>query len=135
MNEPWHTVLRVALVAWAGALAVGIPWLLKRPNRVRAAAFDLVGAWAGALAAGALAIGRAGFLAGWAALLTMIALMVTASLYDRAVIMPSLEAARARTQVHDKWARDERYLWRMSHGTRILTLLLAAASLWIGWQL
>ena len=69
----------------------------------------------------------------WAAALLLVALMVAAGLYDRAVLMPSLEAAFKRSEhgaADPKFERDRAFLWRMSAWTHALTFVgvLAAAA-------
>ena len=129
MNEPWISILLGALAAWV--LVVGVGTFAVHRRRHVAAWVDLLGVWAGAVSAVALGLGRAGFLSAWASAVLLVAVAVTATLYDRAVILPSIEAAEKRTGHDAKWARDERYLWRMSHGARWLTLLLVAGALWV----
>jgi hypothetical protein len=89
---------------------------------------DLVGTWAGALAAVALFWGRVGFGAAWASALGLVALMATASLYDRAVLLPSLDAAFKRLGPDARWEDEWRFLWRMGAWGRGLTLAMAAGA-------
>jgi hypothetical protein len=142
MSAPWATVLTAVLGAWSVALlggAVAAPALLHRRGWERvhrvAPAFDLVGMWAGAIAALALAVGRRGFTFGWAATLLLVALMVTAALYHRAVLVPSMDAARRRADHDAGWSEEWRFLWRMSHAARVLGLALALLALWISFSL
>ena len=130
MNEPWASILPAVSAAWLLVVLVGI--FLVRRRRGVAAFLDLCGAWAGAACGVALAFGRAGFTAEWAAALLAVAVAVTASLYDRAVLLPSIEAAGRRADHEEQWRRDEHYLWRLSHGARLVTLLCVGAALWIG---
>jgi len=132
--------------AWIGALVLGtlaIRFWMRRLGRERtwdalqlfAPLLDLTGTWAGALAAIALWFGRVGFGGCWAGALGLVALMVTASLYDRAVLMPSLEAAHKRLGAagDEKWERDWAFLWRMAGGARLATLLMGVSALVLGW--
>jgi hypothetical protein len=125
--------------AWAGAVALAIlrvRVLVRR--RGRGAAWpavrtllplaDLVGTWAGALAAAALLWGRVGFGAAWAAALGLVALMATASLYDRAVLLPSLDAAFKRLPADPRWEDEWRFLWRMGAWGRGVTLAMAVGA-------
>ena len=140
MNEPWISILLIALAVWLLVLLVGI--FLVSGRRKVAAIIDVAGAWAGAISGASLGLGRSGFTALWAVALLLVAVAVTASLYDRAVLLPSIEAAGRRADHEERWRRDERYLWRLSHGARVLTLLLVGAALWavailgigIGWS-
>ena len=143
MTEPWGTIFLVVAGAWAGVLAfgmVGIALLVKRVGvdrswpalRVWAPWLDLFGTWAGAFAVGALALGRVGIGAGWAVAMVSCALAVTAGLYDRAVLMPSLDAAfkRMRAAADDpKWAEEWGFLWRMATVARALALLLTGVAI------
>lgn len=143
MNEPWRTVLVFALGLWVGALAVGIlatAILFRRLGRDAAwpsyrqlaPLVDLVGTWAGTIAAAALLLGRQGYGFFWAAALLLVALMVTACLYDRAVLMPSLDAAWKRLAAGTeaaKWREDWAFLWRMAGWARAGTLVAGTAAL------
>jgi len=143
VTEPWGSVFLVVAGAWAGVLAFGsggIALLVRRMGierswpalRVWAPWLDLFGIWAGGLAVLALAMGRSGMRAGWAAAMVCCALGITAGLYDRAVLMPSLDAASKRLK-HDandvKWASDWAFLWRMATIARGLGLVLASAAI------
>lgn len=138
MTETARLLFLCVVGVWGGALAVamaGVPALVRRlgPDgawpavRTLMPLVDLVGTWAGALAAVALLWGRVGFGAGWATALGLVALMATASLYDRAVLLPSLDAAwkRLRADPDPRWEREWRFLWRMAGAGRALTLLMA----------
>lgn len=138
MKEPFALLLLVALGAWNGALALGLlalPLLRRRlgregawpATRLLAPLLDLLGTWAGALALCALVAGRRGFSASWAASVALVALMVTLSLYDRAVLMPSFEAAFRRLGVDARWESDFDFLDRLATGMRAATLLCGAA--------
>ena len=61
--------------------------------------------------------------------------MVTASLYDRAVLMPSLDVAFNRLGAGEdpgKWEDDWRFLWRMAGWGRALTVAMGIAALACG---
>lgn len=148
MTAPFRILFVSALGVWIAALVVGIvgiAWLARRRGREAAwpAIFtlaplvDLVGTWAGALAVGALLLGRIGYGWPWATALGLVALMVTASLYDRAVLLPSLDAAWKRRQAAaseaDKWERDWRFMWRMAGVARAATLAMGVGALVCGW--
>ena len=129
MSAGWLIVLLVALGTWAAALVAGF-FLRHRA----APAVDLIGAWCGTVAAVALLLGRVGgFRFAWAAALLLVAMMVAAGLYDRAVVMPSLEAARKRLEhgANDpKFERDRAFLRRMSvtiHAASLAGVIGAAA--------
>jgi len=132
---PLFTLLFLLVMgAWLGALALGMLALRLLPDEtpVLAPLLDLCGTWAGALGILALAFGRVGYGAAWAGALLACALGVTAGLYDRAVLMPSLAAARRRAEAEPgeaRWGADWRFLWRLSHGTRVVTLLCALAAI------
>ncbi|MHC4953417.1 MAG: hypothetical protein ACYTGZ_05965 [Planctomycetota bacterium] len=151
MTEPWRSIFFVVCAAWAGSLVYGIGHIarmLRRDGvlgawpalRVWAPGLDLFGTWAGAAAIASLAMGRVGVSAGWAGAMLCAALGVTAGLYDRAVLVPSLDAAFKRLEHEpgeEKWQQEWRFLWRMASGARALTLALAlvaiacvASSLW-----
>jgi len=122
---PWGSVFLVAAGAWVGVLGFGIggiALLVRRTGierswsalRVWAPWLDLFGTWTGAVAIGALALGRRGIGAQWAIAMICCALGITAGLYGRAVLMPSLDAA---------------FLWRMATGARVLALVLTLAAI------
>ena len=143
MSPGWSFVLLAALAVWAGALLFGIlalHLLSRRLGRARswpammliAPLLDLMGTWLGATAAVALLLGRKGFGFAWAGALVLVALMVTASLYDRAVIMPSLDAAFRRLghgADEERFERDWRFLRRMATWGRAATLVGAAGAI------
>ena len=133
MSSGWLAILLAALGVWAAALVAGF-FLSRRGAWSAAPAVDLTGAWCGTVAAVALLLGRTGgFRIAWAGALLLVAMMVAAGLYDRAVVMPSLEAAHKRLE-HDagnpKFERDRRFLRRMSatiHAASLLGVIGAAA--------
>jgi len=148
LTEPFRILFVFVLGVWIAALGIGIggiAWLARRRGRdaawpaihTLAPLVDLLGTWAGVLAAGALLLGRVGYGWPWAAALGLVALMVTFSLYDRAVLLPSLDAALKRLQAAsgdtDKWERDWRFLWRMAGVARAATLAMGVAALVAGW--
>ena len=120
MSTGWLVVLLAALGVWAAALVAG--FFLDRRSTP---AVDLVGAWCGTVAAVALLLGRAGgFRVAWAGALLLVAMMVAAGLYDRAVVMPSLDAAHKRMEhgANDpRFERDRAFLRRMSSAMRRAT--------------
>lgn len=136
MIAPWSLLFLAAVAAWAGAVVLGLLALailfrrLGRDDawpsaRVLMPLVDLVGTWAGAIAMAALVAGRRGFGFPWAAATTLVALMITLSLYDRAVLMPSLDAAWRRLPHgagEDRWEGDWSFLYRLSLGMRWSTL-------------
>ena len=145
MSEPFRSLFTVALGAWIGAVAVAIlatALLFRRHGRASAwppcrtllPLTDLAGTWAGTLAALALFLGRRGFGFAWSSALFLVALAVTASLYDRAVLMPSLDAAFKRMQADDdpKWEEEWRFLWAMARWGRTATLAAAAGAAVLG---
>ena len=147
MNEPGRTLFVVAVAAWAGVLVLAIlaaRLLLRRLGRREAwpalrivlPLADLAGTWAGALAAAGLFWGRRGYGWGWATALGLVCLMATASLYDRAVLMPSLEAAWKRLEGAEerggdaaKWESEWRFLLAMAAWGRGGSLACAALAL------
>lgn len=147
MTAPFRILLVSLLGVWIVTLVFGIAaiaWLMRRRGRAGAwpavstlaPLVDLVGTWAGALAVAALLLGRVGYGWKWAVALGLVALMVTASLYDRAVVLPSLDAAWKRLQAADeadKWERDWRFLWRLAGIARAATLAMGAGALACGW--
>ena len=123
MSEPFRSLFTVALGAWIGAVAVAIlatALLFRRhgpasawpPCRTLLPPPGLAGTWPGPL----------------------VALAVTASLYDRAVLMPSLDAAFKRMQADDdpKWEEEWRFLWAMARWGRTATLAAAAGAAVLG---
>jgi len=140
---PWGSVFLVAAGAWVGVLGFGIggiALLVRRTGierswsalRVWAPWLDLFGTWTGAVAIGALALGRRGIGAQWAIAMICCALGITAGLYGRAVLMPSLDAAfkRMRAAPDDaRWAEEWGFLWRMATGARVLALVLTLAAI------
>ena len=131
---------RIAMGIWIGALltgAIAMHLAFKRLGRdegwpiVRLAAplTDLIGMWTGTLAAAFLILGRTGYSFRWAAALLLVALMVTAGLYDRAVLVPSLDAAWKRLGHGDEWEDEWRFLMRMAVWGRGLTIGAGIAAL------
>ncbi|MCK6458930.1 MAG: hypothetical protein L6Q95_03450, partial [Planctomycetes bacterium] len=123
---------------WGGVVglaALAAPLLVRRLGRERAwtalhpmlALSDVVGVWAGALGAVALFVGRTGFGWAWATAMGFVALMATVSLYDRAVLLPSLDAATKRLAADPdpRWESEWRFLWRMAAWGRWLTFSMA----------
>jgi hypothetical protein len=123
---------------WAGVLGVAallVPLLVRRLGREAAwaalhpalALVDVLGMWAGAAAALTLLFGRTGFRTPWALAMGLVALMVTASLYDRAVLLPSLDAATKRlgADPDPRWESEWRFLWRMAAWGRGATFAMA----------
>jgi hypothetical protein len=123
---------------WAGVLDLAclvVPLLVRRLGREAAwpalhpmlALADLQGVYAGAVGAAVLIVGRTGYGAAWAVALGLVALMVTASLYDRAVLLPSLDASFKRLAAgpDPRWESEWRFLWRMAAWGRALTFLMA----------
>jgi hypothetical protein len=138
VNETARLLVVLVVGTWAGAVGVtclAVPLLVRRLGREPAwpalhpllALVDVVGMWAGALAAVLLLVGRSGFGIAWAAALGFVALMVTASLYDRAVLLPSLDAATKRLAPgpDPRWESEWRFLWRMAAWGRWLTFVMA----------
>jgi hypothetical protein len=138
VSEPARLLFAACVGAWGGVVglaSLAVPLLVRRLGRERAwpalhpllALADVVGMWAGALGAVALFVGRAGFGWAWATAMGLIALMATASLYDRAVLLPSLDAATKRlaADADPKWEGEWRFLWRMAAWGRWLTFAMA----------
>jgi len=124
----WRVVAAAVLAAWVAVLGTG----LLPGGRSRAALVGLIGTWAAALAAVALLLGRRGFTAAWAIALGLVALAATAGLYDRAVLLPSLDAAARRLEAaedHGKWRSDHDFLARMAAVGRVVSLLAVAGAL------
>ncbi len=143
MSQPWAGVFLGVSFVWIGVILTGmfaLRALLRRAGRAQAWPavhklipwVDLVGTWLGTVGVIALGMGRQGYPFEWAACMGLFAVMITVSLYDRAVLMPSLDAAFKRTgggDDPDKWEQNWRFLWRMSAAGRILILLMAVVSL------
>ena len=146
MSDPWRILFVAAVGAWIGILALGmfaLGLLRRRLSRDESWAvarqlvplMDLLGTWTGGLAIVALALGREGLNAAWASAIVLLALMVTASLYDRAVLMPSLEAAHLRIrhgEETERWEGEWRFLSRMAALGRAATLVAGAVALLLG---
>jgi len=135
VNPPYRTLFFLPVASWTAALLVGVLALDLSKRRILALYLDLFGTWMGALGVLALLLGRRGFRGFWACALLCIALMVTASLYDRAVLMPSLEAALRRQEAGEepeRWERDRRFLERLAVAGRWVTLGLGIAALCCG---
>lgn len=141
MSEPWRTIFMLAVGGWLGALAFGIlslrRLLRRRPldvawpaARVIIPVIDLIGVWVGSAAVLALWLGRRGYTLAWALAMGLLAVMLAASLYDRAVLMPSMDAAYKRLG-HGDWEADWRFLWRMSGVIRALTAAMAVGCLMV----
>jgi len=121
----WAVILLVGMVAirrrgMEGSLSLLIPGL------------DLAGMWIGTIAVLLLAFGRLGFQAMWAGALFSCAFGITAGLYDRAVLVPSLRAAQKRRRAdpdNPKWAEEWSFLARLGGGTRVVTLLCVIAAI------
>ena len=113
---------------WAGRPPA---WPPRRPPLPRTAPART---GAAPLAPPALSLGRRGFGFAWSSALFLVALAVTASLYDRAVLMPSLDAAFKRMQADDdpKWEEEWRFLWAMARWGRTATLAAAAGAAVLG---
>jgi hypothetical protein len=126
LSTGWLVVLLFALGIWGAALVTGF-FLSRRGSWSAAPAVDLIGAWCGTVAAVALLLGRAGgFRFAWAGALLLVAMMVAAGLYDRAVVMPSLEAAHKRLEHggnDPKFERDRAFLRRLSATIHVASLL------------
>jgi len=138
VNETARLLFVLFVGTWAGVLALAtlaVPLLVRRLGRGKAwealhpvlALADLHGMWAGAAAAAVLFLGRTGYGVAWAVAMGLLALMVTASLYDRAVLLPSLDAATKRLAAgpDPHWESEWRFLWRMAAWGRWLTFLMA----------
>jgi hypothetical protein len=137
--SPIHQSFFVGAVGgWIGILLVGIlamRMLSWEAVRVLAPLVDLLGTWAGTLAVITLVLGRESFGFAWATAMVLVALMLTASLYDRAVLMPSLEAAFKRLQHaagRAKWEDEWAFLWRMATWGRAGTLVAGVGALLCG---
>ncbi|MHC4340872.1 MAG: DUF4149 domain-containing protein [Planctomycetota bacterium] len=146
MSDPWRIVFVAVLGAWIGILVACVLALRLLRHRLPPAESwavarqlipltDLLGTWLGGLAILALAVGREGFSIEWAAAILLLALMITASLYDRAVLMPSLEAARRRIdhgEEVERWQGEWRFLLRMATWGRAATLAAGLVALLLG---
>lgn len=138
MNETARLLFLLLVGTWAGVLelaTLAVPLLLRRLGRAAAwpslhpllAFVDVQGMWAGAAGAVVLFAGRTHFGAAWAIAMGLVALMVTASLYDRAVLLPSLDAAMKRMAADPdpRWESEWRFLWRMAAWGRWISFLMA----------
>lgn len=138
MSDPARLLFLLFVGMWAGVLelaTLAVPLLVRRLGREAAwqalhpflALVDLHGMWAGAVGALVLFLGRTGYGVAWAVAMGLVALMVTASLYDRAVLLPSLDAATKRllADPDPRWESEWRFLWRMAAWGRALTFLMA----------
>jgi len=138
VNESARLLFLLFVGMWVGVLelaALFVPLLVRRLGREAAwtalhpllALADLQGMWAGAVGAALLFFGRTGFGVAWAVAMGLLALMVTASLYDRAVLLPSLDASMKRLAAdpEPRWEGEWRFLWRMAAWGRALTFLMA----------
>ena len=143
MSSGWQAIFLVAASGWAGALAFcigGLSLMVRRMGidrawpavRVWAPWLDLFGTWCGTLAILALALGRRGFGVPWAGAMLACALGVTAGLYGRAVLMPSLDAAFKRWRHEPEnplWLEEWTFLWKLATGARACSLLFATAAI------
>lgn len=143
MRQPFSAIFFVAAGAWVGALlyvSAAVPLLVRRLGRAeawRALALllplvDLVGAWAGGVAALALFLGRSGFDLRFAASTSLLAVMFALSLYDRAVLVPFLDAADKRLAHgadRERFEADWRFLWRLQAALRLGSLAMGTAAL------
>jgi hypothetical protein len=138
VNENARLLFVLFVGMWAGVVdlaALAVPLLVRRLGREAAwkalhpllALADVLGIWAGALGAAVLFVGRSGFGWAWAVAMGLVALMATASLYDRAVLLPSLDAATKRLAADPdpRWESEWRFLWRMAAWGRWLTFVMA----------
>ena len=147
MKAPFDLVYLLATGAWVGALifvSVALPLIRKRVgarsgwqvSRTLLPLVDLFGTWAGTLAVIALWLGKkSGFTVTWALCMGLLAVMITFSLYHRAVLVPSLDAAFKRLasgNETEKWERDWGFLDRMSVTLRYGTLLAGVATFVLG---
>ena len=125
MTGEWAILFLAIAGAWAGGIVLGMfaLRLLRHDAHVLAPLIDLFGTWLGAAGILVLAVGRVGYSWQWAGAMFACAVGVTAGLYDRAVLMPSLEAARRRKEADADWEKDWTFLWNMATGTRIVTLV------------
>lgn len=138
MNENARLLFLLFVGMWAGVLELAtlvVPLLVRRLGREAAwpalhpflALADLQGMYAGVLGAAVLFLGRTGYGLPWAVAMGLVALMVTASLYDRAVLLPSLDASMKKLAAgpDPRWETEWRFLWRMAAWGRWLTFLMA----------
>jgi len=138
MNDSGRLLFVLFVGMWAGVVdlaALAVPVLVRRLGRERAwpalhpllALADVLGMWAGALGAAVLFLGRTGYGWAWATAMGLVALMITVSLYDRAVLLPSLDASfkRLAADPDPRWESEWRFLWRMAAWGRWLSFLLA----------
>jgi hypothetical protein len=146
MRQPFSAIFFVAAGAWVGALlyaSAAAPLLLRRLGRAEAwrvlalllPLVDLVGAWAGGVAAVALSLGRSGFGFAFAASMSLLAVTFALSLYDRAVLVPFLDAADKRLAhgaERERWEADWRFLWRLQAALRLGSLAMASGALVFG---
>ncbi len=138
MSESHRLPFVLFVGMWAGVVglaALAVPLLVRRLGRECAwtaihpmlALADVLGVWAGALGAVVLFLGRTGYGWAWATAMGLVALMATVSLYDRAVLLPSLDAATKRVLADPdpRWESEWRFLWRMAAWGRWLTFGMA----------
>jgi len=138
MNDSGRLLFVLFVGMWAGGVDLAAragPGLVRRLGRERAwpalhpllALADVRGMWAGALGAAVLFLGRTGYGWAWATAMGLVALMITVSLYDRAVLLPSLDASfkRLAADPDPRWESEWRFLWRMAAWGRWLSFLLA----------
>jgi hypothetical protein len=138
VNENARLFFLLFVGMWVGIVelaSLAVPLLVRRLGREAAwpalhpllALADLQGMWVGAVGAAVLFLGRTGYGIAWAVAMGLLALMVTASLYDRAVLLPSLDAATKRLAADGdpRWESEWRFLWRMAAWGRWLTFLMA----------
>ena len=128
MTQFWAILFLAVAGSWVGALLFGMfaLRLLRHDMHVLAPLVDLFGTWVGAAGIVLLAMGRVGYSWEWATAVFACALGITAGLYDRAVLMPSLLAAHKRVEAEPdepKWAEEWQFLWRMAGWSRVVTLL------------
>ena len=136
MSTGFAIAVLVVASLWVVAVAAGMVAIhrrgLERSLSSLAPGVDLAGTWFGAASIGLLAYGRLGFTMLWAGAMFACAMGVTAGLYDRAVLVPSLRAALKRLRAdpdNPKWASDWAFLARLGAGTRFATLVCAAAAI------
>lgn len=136
MSEAFATAFCVAATVWVLVLLGGLIAIRRRGLGASLSllipGLDLAGMWLGTIAVLLLAFGRLGFQFLWASALFSCALGITAGLYDRAVLVPSLRAAQKRRRAdpeNGKWAAEWSFLARLGAGTRLVTLLCVAAAI------
>ena len=100
--------------------------------RVLLPVVDLVGTWLGAAGVVALFLGRVAYTVHWAVAMGLFAMMIAVTLYQRAVLLPSLESAYKRMQAGEEWEADWRFLWRMGVIGRAFTAASVLAALVCG---